>query len=537
MFRKNKIAGDIILVVLAVAIFTGVFMYWGNLKSVNFCDEVYTYILSNSDNEFLTLQLEAGKWYEDGAVNHILAAENGLQFGQVMLNNKGDVHPPIYYFVIHILSVLNAGSSSKWIGLAANWIFAVVSMIVLYVMLKQITGKKSLGFAACLVYISSPAVLSTNMFLRMYGMFSMWVLLFAWITYLIYVNKEADKKKKIGLYVALGAVTFFGFLTQYYFAVFCVIFTFFYCLYKLFKKQWKEIFAYGGSLCAAVVIATVFWKTWVRHMFSGYLGGSVVENAFNFGKIFESIRYGCTHLFTLMYGKLGLIVALIVIAAMVYMFIKKDKRVNYVFILIATAVAYSICVYHLTPTHLLSYRYFFPVVVMAYLGEILAVYCVAENVFKEKNISIFGGKKLELSCLAVVLCVVLTVLNLVRPVYDKDAVTYVDTKGIYAEQMDMLEENKSIPWLYFGYENAMMTELMYDSLISEKFIMVNYDAPFVDEEYTKKDCEFMLFAEAATYYVEDAFTHLDEWFAGELEYELLTEKGFMSVYKVTHRIK
>lgn len=520
--KKGKWADAVILAVILI-VFTGIFLCWGNIKGVNFCDEIYTYILSNSDNEFLTCQLEPGRWYEDGETIHILAAEDGFQFGQVMLNNKGDVHPPMYYFVIHFLSVVFAGSCSKWIGLGANWIFAAVSLIVLYAFMKQVTGKRLLAIGACLIYISSPAVMSTNMFLRMYGMFSMWVLLFVYLSYLL--DKRTEKKSRY-LYVLLGAVTFFGFLTQYYFAVFCVIFTFLYCLYKLFTKQWKKCIPYVGSLVAAVVAATVFWRTWIRHMFSGYLGGAVKENAFDFGRIFSSVKYGFVHLFTLMYNRLGIVVGIVMVAAIIFLCIKKDKRVKYVLWLLLTALLYSIAVVHLTPAHLLSYRYFFPVVVIAYIAEILAVYFVLEQLLHEKG-----------TMAAVAVCLVLSVLNFVRPVYDKDSVTYVDLKNVIRGQTEILEENKELPWVYFGYENATMTELLYDSVMADRFIMVNYDFPFVDEEYTKQDCEFLLFVETESAFEEDAFWHLDAWFTGELQYEELTEKGFMTVYKIKHTVK
>lgn len=523
-FKKKDKFADVVILAVILVVFTGVFLFWGNIKSVNFCDEIYTYILSNSDNEFLTYQLEAGKWYENGEINHILSAQNGFQFGQVMKNNKGDVHPPMYYFVIHFLSVIFSGSCSKWIGLGANWIFAVVSLVVLYALVKSITSKMPLAIGVCLIYISSPAVLSANMFLRMYGMFSMWVLLFVYISYLL--ETKPDTEKKWHLYACLGAVTFFGFLTQYYFAVFCVIFTFFYCLCRLFAKQWKRCVPYVGSLMAAVIVATVFWKTWVRHMFSGYLGGAVKENAFQFGKIFHSIWYGTEHMFSLMYNHLGFLAGLLTAAAIVYLIVKKEKRLKFVLSLLLTALLYSVAVEHLTPAHLLSYRYFFPIVVIAYAAEILAVYFAMERLLGEKGTRYVAA-----------LCLTLSALNFIRPVYDKDSVAYVDLKNTYRSSMQILDENKHLPWIYFGYENAMMTELMYDSVMSDKFIMVNYDYPLLDQEYTTKSCEFLLFAEAGTEYEEDAMIWMNGWFSGQLEFEELMEKGFMAVYKVKHTVK
>ena len=500
------------------------FICWGTIKSVNFCDEIYTYILSNSDNEFLTYQLESQRWYSGEEINRILSATDGFHFGQVMLNNKGDVHPPMYYFVIHFLSVLCTGSSSKWIALAANWLFAVVSLIVLYALIEQITGKRLISICACLIYITSPAVVSTNMFLRMYGMFSMWVLLFVYVTWLL--EKKTDGEKKWHLYVLLGAVTFFGFLTQYYFAVFCVIFTFFYCLYQLFTKKWRRCLVYVGSLAASVVVATLFWRTWLRHMFSGYLGGAVKDNAFQFGKLFNSIRYGFEHMFTLMYNRLGILAALILAAAVIFLIIKKDKHLKYILSLFLTALFYSIAVVHLTPLHLLSYRYFFPVVVIAYIAEILAVYFCLDYLVRNKS-----------TMITAVLCLILTVLNVIRPIYDKDSVLYVDLRGSYRAQMALLDDNKHIPWIYFGYENAMMTELMYDALMADQFIMVNYDSEFMDAEFTNRNFEFLVFAETGTPYETDALLYVEACFPGELEITQLTEKGLLNVYKVRHTLK
>lgn len=523
MKEKGKTI-DIAVVAVILIIFTGVFICWGTIKSVNFCDEIYTYILSNSDNEFLTYQLESQRWYSGEEINRILSATDGFQFGQVMLNNKGDVHPPMYYFVIHFLSVLCTGSCSKWIALAANWLFAVFSLIVLYALIRQITGKRLISICVCLIYITSPAVVSTNMFLRMYGMFSMWVLLFVYVTWLL--EKKTDGEKKWHLYVLLGAVTFFGFLTQYYFAVFCVIFTFFYCLYQLFIKKWRRCFIYVGSLAASVVAATLFWRTWLRHMFSGYLGGAVKDNAFQFGKLFDSIRYGFKHMFTLMYNRLGILAALILAAAVIFLIIKKDKHLKYVLSLFLTALFYSIAVVHLTPLHLLSYRYFFPVVVIAYIAEILAVYFCLDYLVRNKS-----------TMITAVLCLILTVLNVIRPIYDKDSVLYVDLKGSYRAQMALLDENKHIPWIYFGYENAMMTELMYDALMADQFIMVNYDSEFLDAEFTNRNFEFLVFAETGTPYETDALLYVEACFPGELEITQLTEKGLLNVYKVRHTLK
>lgn len=516
---------DIIALLIIIVAFTISFCLWGQIKSVNFCDEVYSYSLSNSMNEMLTLQLTPNHWYYNGEIKDILSANDGFQFRQVMLNNKGDVHPPIYYFAIHFLSVLNSGSASKWIGLAVNYFTAIISLICVYVLLKQITKSMIPSVIGCLLFISSPAVISMNMFIRMYSMFSMWVILFILIAYNIYNNE-----KKWWLYVALGITTFCGFLTQYYFSVFCVIFTSCYCICKLIDKHYKNVVAFITSLVAALFAATLFWRTWIRHMFSGYLGGSVTENATDFTKVLNSIAYGFVHLFTLMFNKLNWLIGIAFLVLIVFLIVKKSRHIRFIISLVVTAILYSIAAVHLTPVHLLSYRYFYPVVVIMYMALILSLYfslqAIDKEVIRKNTHYIFSG-----------LLGIIVVLNFVRPIYDKSSVYFVDLDGKYAKNMELLDSVKDIPWIYYGYENATMTELMYDSTMSSSFIMVNGLNPFDDKEFLEKDCEFILFKALDKYYFgEDPIDNLESWFKGELEFEQLSEKGFMIIYKVTHKM-
>lgn len=500
---------------------TLVFCHYGKQKYLTFWDEIYTFILANSDNEFLTYQLEAGRWYENGETVSILTSKGHFAFRQVMLNNKGDVHPPMYYFVIHFLSVISGSNRLEVIGLVANWLFAAISLCGLLYLTYQLTRNYWIMGGVGLMYLTSTAVISMNMLLRMYGMFSMCVTWFLVALFWIYQGK-----KKLWNYILIAGITFVGFLTQYYFAVICVLLSACYCLYCLIKKHWKDLLFYIGSMIVALFAATVFWRTWIRHMFSGYLGGAVMENAFNFSKILDDFKYGIIHLYTMRYGALGWLAGLIVIVAVVFLFLKKDKRVWFVLTPIGSAIVYSIAIVHLTPMHLLSYRYFYPVTVMAYLGELMAVYYAISLIWEK-------AAKIALP----VVCVLCSVYFFVCPLMDKDCISYVDLRGKQADAMETLQENHELPWLYFGYENAIMAELFYDSAVSDRFMMVNYDVPFTDENYTRKNGEFLLFAEEMTAYETDAKSYCEEWFAGELTFTPLTHVGDMIVYKVTHVVK
>lgn len=519
--KQNKKIQDVLFIILILAVFTISFIVWGNKKCISFCDEVYTYILSNSDSEFLINQLEPNRWYVDGEVGNILSATEGFQFHQVMVNNKGDVHPPMYYFVIHFLSVLNPGNCSKWIALFANWMFSVVSLIVLYQFIKELTGSRAISCCMGVIYIASTAIVSMNMLLRMYSMFSMWTILFIYILYKLWQDSG-----RYWAYAALALITFFAFLTQYYFAVFCVLISGCYGIYCIVKKKWKELFLYAGGLVCGVILATVFWKTWIRHMFSGYLGGAVMENAFNFARILDDFKYAFLHLFTLMFGPVTCwIVGIALVVGIVVLFVKKDNHVWGILALALTAFGYSVAVEHLTPAYLLNYRYFFPVLAIMYMAILLLVYYVARQ-FIKKPVNV-----------TIAFSVLFALLSLVLPLYEPNAVSYVDVYGKYSQSLETLAENSDVPWVYFGYENSAMADLIYNSLMSKKFMLINYDSTFDEPEYTQNNSELLLFAEAGTNFEQDAKDKMQEVLGGKVEFVRLTNVGELIAYKVIHSVK
>ena len=116
-----------ILVFLAMLVcFCG---WWAVRKEGFFADELYSYGLSNSDYApFLSWYYNGERAYSGTSAEHIYSREDfmsyvAVQEGQrfdyasVYYNQTQDVHPPVFYFLLHTVCSLFPGSFTKWTGL------------------------------------------------------------------------------------------------------------------------------------------------------------------------------------------------------------------------------------------------------------------------------------------------------------------------------------------------------------------------------------------------------------------------------------
>ena len=85
-------------------------------------DEYYSYYSSNVS---AGLTPEDQGWVKGEQILDEFRVLDGERFnyGMVRLMQTYDVHPPVYYFVLHTICSFTSGIFSKWQGLAVNLIF------------------------------------------------------------------------------------------------------------------------------------------------------------------------------------------------------------------------------------------------------------------------------------------------------------------------------------------------------------------------------------------------------------------------------
>ena len=194
--------------------------------------------------------------------------QEAVDFVSVYWNTAKDVHPPLFYFAIHIMSILFWGHFSKYIGFLLNLLFFYGTVLILRKIFILI-NKKHLAIPNLILYGASIGAISTVMFQRMYMMLTFFTV---WLLYtnlkIYYNNFELTKSLKRELVI----VTILGFLTQYnfcFYAGFLAITMIFLILLRKEKgKLGKYIFQYVKS----AIIGVILFIPSIYHIFFSYRG-------------------------------------------------------------------------------------------------------------------------------------------------------------------------------------------------------------------------------------------------------------------------
>ena len=252
-------------------------------------DEYYSYYSSNVTQGLHPTDME---WKDTEEIRSEFMAlpGEGLAYGTVKLMQSWDVHPPLYYYVLRTVSVLTAGTFSKWQGLAVNLIFFVLSWITLAMISKELTGNDRKKTAViCALFGFSPAIFSGITFIRMYMMLTFACLL------ILYVHVRAIVREKLsfrGFYLPVILLSFAGFQIHYYFAVFLFFMAAAVSLYLFFHKETRKIsFLYAASVLLGMFLSVVAYPACVSHIFKGYRGTEAQDAFFDMSNIGQRLNF------------------------------------------------------------------------------------------------------------------------------------------------------------------------------------------------------------------------------------------------------
>lgn len=217
-----------LLFLLIVAVQIAVCVHYAKYKTNIFMDEIWTFNLANSYyNPFLGSAAEyMNRWIDSKFWLQALSVQPGEEFcyGSVFYNQAQDVHPPLYYMVIHTVCSLFPQKFSIWFGIIPNIVFFVATQFILLKISDKLFDSKWIALLASVIYGFSWGAINSVIYIRMYMMLTFFGILSFWVHLLLFEYYNKYKKLKINYLAAIFIITIFGFLTQYYY----VIFAFFY---------------------------------------------------------------------------------------------------------------------------------------------------------------------------------------------------------------------------------------------------------------------------------------------------------------------
>ena len=240
-------------------------LFWANQKAGFFVDEIWSYGLANSNyHPFL---------YSDGALEHgwvdgeyfknyVVADEaHRFDYGSVFYNQKMDVHPPLFYIVLHTICSCFSGSFSKWFGIIPNIFYYGITTILVFLWSKKISGNRKIFPWICMVFWGfSIGAVSNVMFIRMYMLLTLWVIASVYLHSCMIVENRQNFRKL----AALLLVTFLGFFTQYYFAIIGTFLSLGYTVWLMFNKYWKRLFSYLATMLASLGLVWIIFPDTFR---------------------------------------------------------------------------------------------------------------------------------------------------------------------------------------------------------------------------------------------------------------------------------
>lgn len=257
-------------------------------------DELYSFY---STNKTAGLFVNDRQWLmRDSFRNDFVVLEGeGFRYGVVKQMQSWDVHPPLYYYILHTVCSLFPGVFSKWLGIGVNLAAYVPCFFLLaYLVFHSVAGKEkdrkkgtALSFLVCLLWGFSAAVVSGVMFIRMYQ----WLTLFILICACLHVRAVRKEDYGIRFLLPLAVTVFMGFMTQYYYIIFHFFMGAGFCFLLLKEKKIKELFLYALSCAIGLAAAIFYYPASMAHIFRGYRGTEAVSEFGDVGNTWDRLKF------------------------------------------------------------------------------------------------------------------------------------------------------------------------------------------------------------------------------------------------------
>lgn len=322
MKKKN-----ILLIIILITVQLAFLCYFGCEKKGMHFDELFSYFNTNNS---VGRQVYDGTYLEREDITKDFYVKDGEEFNYsyVVTLQGYDVHPPVYYLILHTICSFTKGVFSYWQGLFANILFLSVAIVFIFLSLYEITGNSVVSFVISMFVGINTGNISNGMFIRMYALLTMWIAINIYLH--IRMSKAEDLSKLSWKYIILnGALAYVGFLTHYFYLVFLFLIEASFWIPKLFKikQYYKTIIKYALSILIFGLLGVLSFPQCLGHVNSGYRGVEVKSNMFDLSDFGDRISFFGGLLDKFVFGKclyLYLLLALLLLITS-YCLSKKNK--------------------------------------------------------------------------------------------------------------------------------------------------------------------------------------------------------------------
>ena len=280
----------IIVMVLIIVVFTSIF--WAFQKCGMHIDEIYTFGLSNSHYAPFITSLKDGDMNDKVFTkqefwDYMTVADDKFDFGSVYYNQSQDTLPPLYYWIINVISSIWSGKLLKWPPLIFNIILYVLTLIFLYAICMNVCRDTRISSFCVFLYGMSRIGLSTVLFIRMYMLLTFFTVLF---TYLILLLLN---QRKLRYCMLISLIIFAGMMTHYYFAIYAGITCLFVDIYFAVKKEYRQLAIFSCFAAIGVILMLLAFPAFFSQFSANKVasGTSIIDSMKDWSKCKGNILY------------------------------------------------------------------------------------------------------------------------------------------------------------------------------------------------------------------------------------------------------
>jgi hypothetical protein len=309
-------------IIILIGIFClsmSIVIYYMNQKSGYHIDEIYSYGLSN--NHFVPFLRFRNEWVNSSLYRHYITVQEAHQFryDSVIHNQIRDVHPPLFYLILHTISSYFPNVFSKWIGLSLNIVVHVGIFFSLKTIVNKLIKSKWMKLIALTFYLISLPAISNLLFIRMYGMLTLFSLLlllnsFSWIE---------SRNFRWTFSIPFILIIILGSLTHYYFFLYLFFVTLVGGIILFNKKEWILGILFWISSLIGLGISFGIFPAMLDHLFLSDRGIDNSEMGFRFASLYRYLEIISEFFFG---GYNWIYLLFLIISVGIFITLWKDKK-------------------------------------------------------------------------------------------------------------------------------------------------------------------------------------------------------------------
>lgn len=515
--KKNKFSIILLLIILLGTILaTSV----GYSKQRFHIDEISTFLLSNG--YYNPNPYAVDTWIDKNYYLDFLATHDNTRFslGSVLYNQTQDVHPPLYYVFIHILSSLLPDVFSKWLGLSLNLFFYIGTILLVVYLTKRITNSSTTGLFSGIFWAFSIAAMSTYNFIRMYMLLALiQLILVGFIDKYLKAETKYSRLYLIGVFVTI----ILGGLTQYFFYIFAGLLIFYTILLILSQKKFFKGLILGLVALLSVYIDFKIFPATYDHIFNSYRGDQVMENS-NAGISFSSMSSYLVVIKNQLFGGQSIILVTFIVTAIlgisiiIFRHFYHHDKINIKFlwpswaVIFAATISYIFIVSQITP--ILNERYIYSVYPLLSILVISLLYRVL-LAFNLKN----KGQSIILFTFILASVSLGLLTQPISYIYPEAEKSYDIIKDYDDHKVLLLSKD------YFKLKEPILELMAYDEVYPHRY-KPNEGLP--EDEVLKKENELIVYIDSKL--VTDQLLQLIKDKYDFSDFQLVYELGYYNIY-------